>query len=69
MTGTIGGMPKPKKRPVRSFRVEDEIWLEAMQVATERQESLSDVVLRPALVRYVRTHRRQAATTTEVSGE
>lgn len=51
MTGTIGAMPQPPKKPVHSFRVEDELWNEAVRIATERQESLSDV-LRAALTRY-----------------
>lgn len=46
-------MPQPPRKPVHSFRVEDEIWNAAVRVATERQESLSDV-LRRALVRYVK---------------
>lgn len=53
MTATIGTMQPPKK-PVRSFRVEDKIWLEAQRIATERQESLSDVVLRKALLQYIK---------------
>ena len=47
-------MPQPPKKPVRSFRVEDAIWLEAQRIATERQESLSDVVLRKALIQYIK---------------
>lgn len=54
MTATIGVMPQPPKKPVRSFRVEDAIWLEAQRIATERRESLSDVVLRKALVAYIK---------------
>lgn len=54
MTGTIGVMPQPPKKPVHSFRVEDAIWNEAVEIATQRQESLSDV-LRKALVRYIRS--------------
>lgn len=50
----MGAMPQPPKKPVRSFRVEDRIWLEAQRIATERQESLSDVVLRAALVKYIK---------------
>jgi hypothetical protein len=52
----MGAMPQPPKKPVRSFRVEDKIWLEAQQIATERQESLSDVVLRKALLQYIKKH-------------
>lgn len=45
---------QPPKKPVRSFRVEDKYWVEAQRIATERQESLSDVVLRAALIRYIK---------------
>lgn len=54
MAATIGAMPQPPKKPVRSFRVEDAIWLEAQRIAAERQESLSDVVLRKALIQYIK---------------
>lgn len=53
-------MPQPPKKPVRSFRVEDKIWLEAQRIATERQESLSDVVLRAALVKYIKKNGSKA---------
>lgn len=53
MSATIGVMPQPPKKPVHSFRVEDDLWNEAVRVATERGESLSDV-LRKALTRYVK---------------
>jgi len=48
------GAMQPPKKPVRSFRVEDSIWVEAQRIATERRESLSDVVLRKALVQYIK---------------
>jgi hypothetical protein len=53
VSGTIGAVPKPPKKPVHSFRVEDAIWDEAVRVATERQESLSEI-LRDALKRYIK---------------
>jgi hypothetical protein len=46
-------MPQPPKKPVHSFRVEDAIWNDAVALATERQESLSDV-LRKALQAYIK---------------
>lgn len=56
MTATIGVMPQPPRKNVRSFRVEDEVWEEALRIATARQESLGDVVLRKALVAYIKKH-------------
>lgn len=47
-------MPQPPAKAVHSFRVEDDIWNKAMKIATERRESLSDVVLRKALIRYIK---------------
>ena len=46
-------MTEPTKA-VHSFRVEDAIWGEAVRIAGERGESLSDVVLRRALIRYIK---------------
>lgn len=43
-----------RTKAVHSFRVEDAIWGEAVRIATERRESLSDVVLRKALVAYIK---------------
>jgi hypothetical protein len=54
VSATIGAMPQPPAKAVHSFRVEDDIWDEAMRIATERRESLSDVVLRKALVAYIK---------------
>jgi len=45
----MGGM----QNNIRSFRVEDELWLAASEIAKERGESLSADVLRPALEQYV----------------
>jgi antitoxin component of RelBE/YafQ-DinJ toxin-antitoxin module len=49
MTATIGGM----QNNIRSFRIDDELWLEAVKVAAERGETVSDVI-REALTRYVK---------------
>lgn len=71
---TIGTMPNQPKTPHMSFRISPELQIAARKANEERRaaghdETLSDVV-RAALERYVRTHRRQAATNpTEVSGE
>lgn len=48
---TIGSMSKGTTR--RTVRVDDELWLEAVRVATERGETVSDVI-REALTRYVK---------------
>lgn len=56
MTETIGTMPQPPRKNVRSFRIDDKVWMEALRIATERRESLSDVVLRPALEAYIKKH-------------
>lgn len=52
----MGTVPQPPAKAVHSFRVEDDIWNQAMKIATERRESLSDVVLRKALVRYIKKY-------------
>lgn len=49
MTATIGSM----QNNIRSFRIDDELWLEAVRVATEQGETVSDVI-REALTRYVK---------------
>jgi hypothetical protein len=53
-------MPQPPAKSVRSFRVEDHIWVKAMRIATERRESLSDVVLRKALLQYIKKNGSKA---------
>lgn len=53
----MGGM----QNNIRSFRVEDELWLAASEIAKERGESLSADVLRPALEAYVAERRAEPA--------
>lgn len=52
---TIRRVAKPKMI-MRSLRVPEKLWAEAMAKAEEREENLSDV-LRDALERYVRRSR------------
>jgi predicted transcriptional regulator len=40
---------------LRNIRVDDDLWREAMRIATERRETLS-AVLKRALVEYVEQH-------------
>jgi len=49
-------MIEPMPSNLRSFRVDDDLWASAQEVAREREESLSSDVLRPALQRYVDRH-------------
>jgi hypothetical protein len=55
-------VPNQPATPLRSFRSSDEIWLPALQVAGERNETLTDV-LNAALVRYARTYGHGLAAT------
>lgn len=48
-------MPREDWVPVRTVRVPDELWEAAQRVASDRDETVTDVILR-ALVRYVREH-------------
>ena len=41
--------------PIRTVRVPDELWEAAKRVASDRDETVTDVILR-ALERYVRDH-------------
>lgn len=57
-------MPNQPKTPVRTLRVDDELWQRAQAVAAANGESLSDV-MRSALVAYVaKPRRRQKAAQT-----
>lgn len=47
-------MPNAPKTPLRSIRVDTDLWRAAQAVAAARGESLSDVIRR-ALVRYGRS--------------
>jgi len=46
-------MPDPNHTPQRSIRVSAELWLAAQVKAAERDETVTDVLIR-ALKRYVR---------------
>lgn len=48
---------RSKHTPTRNVRIGDDDWKAAQEVARERGETLSDVI-REALVRYVKRHRR-----------
>lgn len=50
--------PRKPVVPVRTLRVPDELWESAQAIAKAREESLSADVLRPALERYVKRHRK-----------
>lgn len=48
-------MPNKPATPNRSVRVPDELWQAALRVAHDRDETVTEVILR-ALERYVRMH-------------
>lgn len=48
-------MPNQPATPQRSVRISDELWEAALQVAADRDETVTDVIVR-ALTRYVRTY-------------
>lgn len=50
-------MPNAPKTPHRGFRIPDDLYRAAQEIAQERGETLSDVV-RAALERYVKRNRR-----------
>jgi predicted transcriptional regulator len=50
----MANQPRPGN-PARAVRVEDELWDAAMVIATERGETLSDI-MRDALRRYVKRY-------------
>ena len=52
-------MPNAPRTPLRSFRIPDDLYTEAQQIAATQDESVSDVV-RQALERYVKAGRRRA---------
>lgn len=47
--------PNQPATPNRTVRVPDEIWEAAKRVAADRDETVTEVIIR-ALVRYVREH-------------
>lgn len=49
-------MPTPRKTPLRTVGVPDDLWNEAQEIARQRNERVSDVI-RDCLRRYVRRHR------------
>lgn len=52
---TVTWVPNQPATPHRTIRVPDELWEAVQQVAAERGETVTDVVLR-ALTRYARTY-------------
>lgn len=48
-------MPNQPATPTRSVRVPDELWQAALRVAKDRDETVTDVIIR-ALTRYVREY-------------
>lgn len=52
-------VPNAPRTPLRSFRIPDDLYLEAQQIAAAQDESVSDVVRR-GLERYVKAGRRRA---------
>lgn len=52
-------MPNGKGTPAHRFRIPEEEWREAQAIAEARQENLSEHVLRPAVRRYIRKHRKE----------
>lgn len=53
-------MPNAPRTPLKSFRIPEDLYREAQQIAAEQDESVSDVVRR-ALERYVKAGRRKRA--------
>lgn len=56
-SGKLRRVPNQPKTPNRVFRIPDELYRAAQDVAAERGESLSEVV-RAALERYVKRNRK-----------
>lgn len=48
-------MPREDWTPLRAVRVSDDLWEAAKRVAADRDETVTDVIVR-ALERYVREH-------------
>lgn len=53
---TVTDVPNVEKTPRRTVRVDDVLWLPARQVASENDETITDVIVF-ALEEYVRRHR------------
>jgi hypothetical protein len=48
-------VPNQPKTPNRTIRVPSELWFRAKEIAKDRGENITDVIIR-ALTRYVRTY-------------
>lgn len=53
-------MPNAPRTPLKSFRIPEDLYREAQQLAADEGQSVSDVV-RKALERYVKAGRRKRA--------
>lgn len=53
--GKDARVPREDWTPLRAVRVPDELWEAAKRVAADRDETVTDVIIR-ALERYVREH-------------
>lgn len=53
-------MPNAPRTPLKSFRIPEDLYREAQQLAADEDQSVSDVV-RKALERYVKAGRRKRA--------
>lgn len=53
--GRMGAVANQPKTPTRTVRVDDEIWLPALAIARDRDETLS-TVMRDALEAYIKEH-------------
>jgi hypothetical protein len=51
----FAGVPREDWNPVRTVRVSDRLWEAAKRAAADRDETVTDVIIR-ALERYVREH-------------
>lgn len=51
----MAAVPNQPATPTRTFRCPDELWQAALRKATDRGETVTDVILR-ALTRYVREY-------------
>ena len=58
--GVMTPMPNAPRTPLKSFRIPEDLYREAQQLAADEGQSVSDVV-RKALERYVKAGRRKRA--------
>lgn len=54
-TASLRETPEVPVTKVRTIRVDDQLWLEAQRIASERRETIS-AVLKRALMDYVESH-------------